>query len=271
MIKLVQESVRARRVPLLVWLGLLWLASAAAASAQAQDAIEAAASQNYFYIEPSYDGTTIVLFGSIDREKLNGRLFDVAVTIRGPVKPVTIWKKDRRAGLWVNSESLTFEGVPNFYAVLSTRPVDEIAPLDERKAYDLGLDALSLPIEGEDSSKSQLAAPQEFQRALIRLKSSSGLFVEKSAGAIDFVGTRLFRSRIDLPASAGAGLYRAKFYVLQNGRVLGETSAHIRLKKIGIEARLSSTALNYPWLYGALAVIIAATVGGGASLVFRRA
>jgi uncharacterized protein (TIGR02186 family) len=254
------------------WLFPLAILLAACSSAQALEpgAIEAGASQNYFYIEPSYDGTTIVLFGSVDRERLNGQPFDIAVTIRGPLRPVTIWKKDRRAGLWVNSQSLTFEGVPYYYAVLSTRPAAEIASLEDRKAYDIGLDALSLPLEAEDGSKPQAVAPLEFQTALIRLKQSSGLFVEQSGGAIEFIGPRLFRSRVELPASAGAGLYRAKFYLLQKGKVLGETSAHIRIKKIGIEARLSFAALNYPWLYGALAVAVAAAIGGGASLVFRR-
>ena len=51
---------------------------------------------------------------------------------------------------------------------------------------------------------------------------------------------------------------------------MGEASAHIRLNKIGIEALLSSAAANRPWLYGVLSVILAAGVGGGASLVFRR-
>jgi len=52
--------------------------------------------------------------------------------------------------------------------------------------------------------------------------------------------------------------------------VAGEASAHIRLNKVGIEAGLSSAAVDHPWLYGVLAVILAAAVGGGASLVFRR-
>src|SRR5215472_13376143 len=80
------------------------------ASAEQPDPIEAGAAQNYFYIEPSYNGSNVVLFGAIEREKLHGQDFDVAVTIEGPVKPVTVWKKQRHAGLWVNSESITFEG-----------------------------------------------------------------------------------------------------------------------------------------------------------------
>jgi uncharacterized protein (TIGR02186 family) len=245
-------------------------APVASTGAEVPDAIEAGASQNYFYIEPSYNGSNIVLFGAIERDKLHGQDFDVAVTIEGPVKPVTVWKKERHAGLWVNSESITFEGVPNSYAVLSTRPPAEIAPLEVRRPHEIGLDALALPLKNKYSLNPQADAPQEFKDALIRLKRSSGLFSEQDSNAIDFIGTRLFRARAFLPAAAGAGLYRAKFYVLQNGKIAGEAGASIRLKKIGIEARMSAAALYYPWIYGAAAVSLAALVGSVASLIFRK-
>jgi uncharacterized protein (TIGR02186 family) len=268
--------------PLFACLLALWLTPLAAAPVP--DSIEAEVSDNYFYIEPGYNGSSIVLFGSIDREKLRkqsfdhaaatgqamkfrGNSFDVAVTIRGPVRPITVWKKARHAGLWINTESLTFEGVPNYYAVLSTKPVAGIASPEERKAHGIGLDALALPVQAGDSAP---LAPEEFQQALIRLKQSSGLFLEQSKDAIEFFGSRLFRAHIYLPASAGAGLYRAEFYIFQNGKIVGETGADIQLSKIGIEAQLSAAALNFPWAYGAAAVIIAALTGGGASLIFRK-
>ena len=71
--------------------------------------------------------------------------FDVAITIRGPIKPVRVWKKARRAGLWINAQSLTFDGVPNYYAVLSTRPLEEIASLEERKDHEIGVTVLQFP------------------------------------------------------------------------------------------------------------------------------
>ncbi len=246
---------------------MLIVAFADMAMAETPDLIEAGASQNHFYIEPSYDGTSIALFGSVDSDQLKNQPFDVAVTLRGPIKPVTVWKKARRAGLWVNSQSNTFDGVPNYYAVLSTKPLEEIASLEARKDHEIGVDALQF----SDADGKPLVGPrQEFRDALINLKQTSGLFVERNQAAINFLGARLFRARIFLPAAAGAGLYRANFYVFQKGSVVGEASAHIRLNKIGIEALLSSAAANRPWLYGVLAVILAAGVGGGASLVFRR-
>ena len=240
------------------------------ALASSTDVIEAGASQNHFYIEPSYDGTSIALFGSVDSDRLKNEPFDVAITIRGPLRPVTVWKKARRAGLWINAESLTLDGVPNYYAVLSTKPLEDIASPEERKDHELGVAVLQFPSTASPQSNALTNPPQEFRDALIKLKRASGLFVEDNQAAIEFLGARLFRARVFLPAAAGPGLYRANFYVLQKGSVVGEASEHIRLNKIGIEARLSSAAVNHPWLYGVLAVILAATVGGGASLVFRR-
>ncbi len=251
-------------------LALALLGMEGAAQASPPDLIEAGASQNHFSIEPSYDGTSIALFGSVDSERLKDQPFDVAVTLSGPTKPVTVWKKERRAGLWINAQRLTFNGVPNYYAALSTKPLADIASLDERKANEIGMDALKLALTPEEETTVSAAALDQFGDALIKLKRGAGLFVEEDQAAIVFFGTRLFRARAFLPPAAGPGLYRANFYVLQNGAVIGQASAHIRLNKIGIEATLSWAAQDRPWLYGVLSVLVAAAVGGGASLVFRR-
>jgi uncharacterized protein (TIGR02186 family) len=229
--------------------------------------IEGGASENSLFIEPSYDGTSVALFGSVDAGRLDGQPFDVAVTLRGPNQPVTVWKKKRQAGLWVNAESLDFEGAPIYYAVLSTKPVKELAPPQERAAHQIGIDALRLPVR---EGKPETDAPEEFAAALIELKKRKSLFIENNQGAIDFFGSRLFRAKVFLPPAAGPGLYRAEFFALQNGKVIGQASARIWLTKIGVEAQLSSAAADRPWLYGLLAVMLAAAFGGGASLAFRR-
>jgi uncharacterized protein (TIGR02186 family) len=248
---------------------LLWTPIAAWPAMGRTELIEVGASQNHFYIEPSFSGSMLSLFGSIDREQLKDRPFDVAVTIQGPERPVTVWKKERRFGVWMNTRSVTFDRVPNYYTVLSTKPVAELAPLSERKQYEIGLDALRLPLEAADHGQIAPASLDEFQKAVIRLKTGNHLYSEKPSD-IDFIGSRLFRSRVFLPATAGPGLYRANFFVLQGGKVAGSAQTHVRLKKIGIEAELSSAAIHYPILYGVIAVMLAAAVGGGASLMFRR-
>lgn len=242
-----------------------------AAPAPAMEVIEAGASQNHFYIEPSYDGSSIALFGAIDRTKLNAGPFDIAVTLRGPTTAVTVWKKALRAGfLWVNSESVAFDNVPNYYAVLSTKPLAAIASQSELQEREIGIGALDLQFEADPGPDIAPPRPRaEFRDALIELKRAAKLFVE-DGGGVEFLGASLFRARVFLPPAAGPGLYRANFFVLQGGVVIGEARAHIRLNKVGIEASLSSAAINHPWLYGVLSVALAAAVGGVASLVFRR-
>jgi len=258
----------ARKLRLLLLPAAFALLGVGQASATSE-IIEAGAAQNQFYIEPSYDGTSIILFGAVDRDRLRGEPFDIAVTLRGPIQPVIVWKKDRRAGLWVNSQRLIFDGVPNYFAVLSTRPVADIATLEERDEHEIGIDVLNLPIRGQQNSPPPKLVRTEFEAALIRQKKAAGLFVEQ-ARAIDFFGVSLFRTKTFLPAAAGPGLYVAHFYVLQGGKVVGDATARIRLRKIGIEERLSSTASDHPWLYGVIAVMLAAAVGGATSFLTPR-
>lgn len=242
---------------------------AAEAQPDTSNLIEAGASQNYFHIEPNFDGTSVVLFGAIDRERIKDRPFDLAITIRGPEQPLIVWKKARHFGIWINASSVTFEAVPSFYAVISTKPLETLAPLAERKNYEIGIDSLPLPLRKDEKIEAGSKELSDFRDALIRIKSSNGVFTENTS-AIEFIGKTLFRAKTFLPASAGPGLYRARIFLLQNGKVIGSTTSQLHLQKIGIEAFLSQTSSTNPWLYGASAVLLAAAVGGGTSLVFRR-
>lgn len=232
----------------------------------APELIEAGVSENYIHIEPNFDGANIVLFGAVDRRHLKDDGVDLAITIRGPSKPMTVWKKERQAGLWINSAGMTLDSVPSFYAVLTTKPIADLAPLEERAKYGIGLDALELPAANGATPSSELG---EYREALIRVKHASRLFLEDS-GAIEFLGRSLFRAKTFLPAAAGPGRYRAKIFLLQDKKVIGATSSAIRLEKIGLESFLSTTSTSHPWIYGVFAVLLASAIGGSASLIFRK-
>ena len=67
-------------------------------------------------------------------------------------------RKGNVAGLWLNTASATFDNVPSYYAVASTRPIDEIAPEEFRALHGVGLKHLkytpavgqSHPLSSED-------------------------------------------------------------------------------------------------------------------------
>jgi len=86
-----------------------------------------------------YDGT-MRPFGSVDRERLNGQPFDVAVQSRSLNQTCHGLEKDRRVGFGY-PRKLTFEGVPNRCRALNTNLQPGSAPLEERKAYEIGMDA----------------------------------------------------------------------------------------------------------------------------------
>ncbi len=49
------------------------------------------------------------------------------MTVAGPREMLVVRRKDRFAGIWTNAESRSFLNTPTYLAVLSNRPVDEIA------------------------------------------------------------------------------------------------------------------------------------------------
>ena len=79
-------------------------------------------------ITATFDGSEILIFGAIKRDAPARTDSDlgVIVTVAGPDVPVTVRKKDRRLGIWVNTESVEIDVAPSFYAVATNRPLKEI-------------------------------------------------------------------------------------------------------------------------------------------------
>jgi uncharacterized protein (TIGR02186 family) len=255
-------------VILLVFTVLYGLNSRASAT---EGALEVGASETNIFIEPDFAGTTVVIFGALDGTKyrLIDSSSDLAVLVRGPSRPVTVWQKRRVAGVWVNDKGITFENVPSFYLVLSTRPLRDIAPVDERIGQELGLDALSLQPIPADKKTHTAQEIEKYRAALIRQKKRRGVYEERISG-IEFLGDRLFRARAALPASAAPGQYRASVFLLDEKQIISRSSSFITLQKAGLERFLSTAADDYPLFYGVAAVLLATFTGGVASLLLRR-
>ena len=83
-------------------------------------------SQDTIQITSNYTGTDIVVFGAIERAQgTAGR--GIVVVVRGPDEPMTVRRRDRVAGVWVNRDAARFEGLPAYYYLASTEPVARIA------------------------------------------------------------------------------------------------------------------------------------------------
>ena len=78
-------------------------------------------------ITATFDGSDILIFGAIKRDapKPDGEL-GVIVTVSGPDQQVTVRRKDRRFGIWVNVDDVEIDAAPSFYAVASNAPLNDI-------------------------------------------------------------------------------------------------------------------------------------------------
>src|ERR1700680_1750472 len=92
-------------------------------------------------ITTGFTGASVVLFGATDGPG------DVVVTVRGPDREMTVRRKSRIAGIWVNTREVTFANVPSFYAVAASRPIEDIVSPANATLYRLGIANLKLESE----------------------------------------------------------------------------------------------------------------------------
>jgi uncharacterized protein (TIGR02186 family) len=241
-------------------------AGAAHAQRPGKEQLQTDLSSHEVFIETNFNGVRVIVFGAVDNSRqatAESGFYDVVVSLRGPEESIIARQKERVAGLWLNTQAVTFSGAPSYYAVLSTRPLGEIAPAEDLKRLGLGFDSLVFKPENGGGDA------ETFREAVIKLKTQQKLYME-SPGSVRFVGRSLFRGAFDLPANVPVGAYLADIYLFANGRLLSTDQTHITIDKAGIGEIVHSAAFGAPILYGVLAVLFAVIYGLTAGAVFRR-
>lgn len=216
-------------------------------------------------ITTGFSGTRILVFGSIDPGGEGESRGDVVVVVRGPTGPAKLYRKSPVLGVWMNSAALTFVQAPSFYAVASTRPLEEIANASERKRLKLGIDHLELKAIGRVSDN----LLTEWRAALVRAMVRDGLY-RVEAGEVLLLNERLFRVDFELPAKVSTGTYLVETYLFRDGVAVAAQTLPLVVNKIGFEAAIYSFAQQQPPLYGLAAIVVALLVGWSAHLIFRR-
>ncbi|MGM0585560.1 MAG: TIGR02186 family protein [Pseudomonadota bacterium] len=256
-------------------LAALLLALAAPAAAQAPDEgetapareeIVAALSHNRVSITTTYAGSEIFVFGAIKRAAAEeAPPPDVIVTISGPSEPVTVRRKDRVLGVWANTDSVVIDAAPSFYAVAATRPPEEILSETADLLHRIGLDR-QVRVVG---AAGQVSEPDAFRRALIRLRERQGLYVSRPL-EVTVIEDILFAVSVALPADILEGDYRARVFLVREGRVTDLHESRVDVRKVGLERWLYSLSHSDPLLYGLMSLAVALAAGWLASEVFRR-
>ena len=247
-----------RVLPRLLWYAPALLAIMVAATPARADAVVADLSSHLIAITSGFTGASVVLFGATDGPG------DVIAVVRGPERDMTVWRKGKVAGLWVNAESVTFGNVPSFYAIAASRPLEEALLPAAAALYRIGIANLRLEnraLAAGDKSK-------RFADALVKQQERAGLFVA-DVGKITFLGERLFRASISFPTNVPTGTYLVEVFLARDRDVVSGQTTPLRVDKVGIDARVSDFATREAALYGAIAVLTAVVAGWLASLPFR--
>lgn len=234
--------------------------------ARAQDErIVLGLSETRVSITADFRGTEIMIYGAVKRQspEPEGRL-DVIVTVAGPPQQVKVRKKDRRFGIWVNTEAVRVGSAPSFYAVATTAPLGSILSETDNLRY-----LISIPraIRAIGISAQAENAPS-FVEALERIRTAEGRYSAQE-GAVRLTDGTLFRTDVKLPSNLTEGDYDVRVFLLRDGRVVDLHQDRIGVQKAGIERFVTRLAHDEPLVYGLLSLVLAVVAGWGASAAFR--
>jgi uncharacterized protein (TIGR02186 family) len=237
----------------LLVLSLSWSGSAARAEGLVADL-----TSHLIAITTGFTGASVVLFGATDGPG------DVIVVVRGPEREITVRRKSRVAGIWVNTQQVTFANLPSFYAVAASRPMADILSPAAAAFYRLGIANLKLVA----ATPAPSVVADAFRTALERTEQQAGLFVERM-GKVDFLGERLFRTTIAFPANVPTGTYLVEVFLVRDKDIVSGQTTPLVVSRVGVDAAVFEFSTRQPGFYGAIAVLTAIVAGWLASMPFK--
>ncbi|MGQ0672254.1 MAG: TIGR02186 family protein [Hyphomicrobium sp.] len=234
--------------------------------------VEADVSARTVAIKLGFTGTEIIVFGTVDNSRQTSAesgYYDIVVALEGEPTPLVVRRKSNVAGLWMNTAALNFDRVPSYYALASTRPIEEIAEPEVLKDLAIGFDHVKIrPREGRVRELSDKEL-KDYRDAVVRIKQREGLFLKEDYD-VAFIGRSLFRTTVELPANIAVGPVDAHVYLFRDGKLLSQYASRVNLERAGVELWLHGFANRYPLFYGLFTVAVAVSAGLLASAVFRR-
>lgn len=151
-----------------------------AAAALPHETIQIIVTTSKVTIGTNFAGTDLYIAGVVENgDPLIRRQnrYDIVITMEGPRHPVTVRKKERRMGMWVNADAVTFLNAPLYYALASTRELRDITTA--QTYYHLGLGIQNLPLRANSADAQKTTA---FREQFVRLKEEQQLSLRAHRG-----------------------------------------------------------------------------------------
>ncbi|MBR1229121.1 MULTISPECIES: TIGR02186 family protein [unclassified Bradyrhizobium] len=249
----------------------LVLGAALAISPACAERLIVSVSNHRVTVTPNYSGEELVLFGSVEKDAQTpaGRNnYDLVVTVSGPRADMVTRRKERKFGIWINTDSRQFLKVPTYLALFSNRPFDAIASPEVQRRQQLGLNNVLLTQRvGPDFA--DVVPNDPFRSAFVRLRTQHGLYREEQS-AVTFLTPTLFRTGIPLPGEVPIGTYDVEIKLFADGTLVTRTETAFEIVKVGFEQFIANAAHNNGFAYGLVTAFMALMTGWMASIVFRK-
>ena len=223
--------------------------------------IMGALTQETVEIREDFAGTELVLYGATRGLTIQD---EIVVVLRGPEQDLRVMRKTRSFGIWINGSAREFQAVPRYYAIASSRPLEEIANEAALVRNRIGLDHL-LTRPGE----TPVAEMLEYRKAVERAGAREALYASAPRG-VEVLDGGLFRATLALPPSTPVGNYTAEVYLFRDGRPVASRSTSLRVEKAGLERFIYEFAHGLPMVYGLFCVVLAMLAGWAGAAIFAR-
>jgi uncharacterized protein (TIGR02186 family) len=252
-------------------LASLALGAALAMSPARAEKLIVSVSNHRVTVTPNYSGEELVLFGSVEKDPATPPFrtsYDLVVTVSGPRADMVTRRKERKFGIWINTDSRQFLKVPTYLAQFSNRPFESIATPEVLRRQQIGLNNVLLTQRvGPDYA--DVVPNDPFRSAFVRLRREHGLYREETS-AVTFLTPTLFRTGIPLPAEVPIGTYDVEIKLFAEGALVTKTDTAFEIVKVGFEQFVANTAHQNGFVYGLVTAFMALMTGWMASIVFRK-
>ena len=247
---------------LLLVFSLFQLVTAKPASAM----LTARANHDHITIDFFYHGSSVSVKGESDPG------VDLIIKVTSPEGHQVLKQKGKVGGLlWMNVGQLKFEQTPNFYAVYSTKKLDEMLNKEEQEKYVIGYPALAKHVEVTPVANEEEKA--KWFDEFVKYKEESRVYASsfgKIETKVNDQGHQEYYILTDWPYQAAPGDYVVAVYAVKNGKVVEQAESKVNVEQVGVVKTLATMAKNSAAFYGLLSIGIALGAGFGVGLVFRK-
>lgn len=220
-------------------------------------------------ISSNFTGDELVLFGTIEQDANSvGRAgtYTLVATVIGPRRAMVTRRKERVAGIWINRRSREFPDAPSYIAVLTNKPLDQIAEPDVLKRNTVGLADIPL-MQAYRGNVSDI--DNEYRQAFVRAQTAQGLYQQKT-NAVTFITPGLFRATVPLPANVIVGDYEVSVQLFIGGAMVAREDTAFEIVKTGLEQQIGTFARSHGLFYGIATALLALLTGWIGNVVFRK-